>query len=88
MRLLDGDMHRLNQRDENNAYEKKLLEQQLQNANQLNTSFKEKNADLEVKFSALADDHEEVSKAHAEKCLDFDSQKRLTGDRIKFLEEI
>mgnify|MGYP001311919537 CR=1 FL=1 len=31
-RLLDGDMHRLNQRDENNAYEKKLLEQQLANA--------------------------------------------------------
>jgi hypothetical protein len=26
MRLLDGDMHRLNVRDETNAYEKKLLE--------------------------------------------------------------
>ena len=26
IKLLDGDMHRLNQRDENNAYEKKILE--------------------------------------------------------------
>lgn len=32
MKLLDGDMHRLNQRDESNAYEKKIMEGQLQNA--------------------------------------------------------
>ena len=50
MRLLDGDMHRLNVRDENNAYEKKLLESQLNNASQLNASFKEKNNDLESRF--------------------------------------
>lgn len=43
---------------------------------------------MESRFGVLADEHEEVNKEYAQKCLDFDSQKRLTGDRIGFLEEI
>ena len=44
--------------------------------------------DLETKFQELVDESDEVSKLYAEKCLEFDALRRLTGDRIKFLEEI